>query len=446
MISDQVTQLTNEGRYDEAYRLAVRGATVNPDDALSLAQLRDLLVRRRCFEASLVLARRVIGLAPYDGTQWHALATSLLCLDRFAEAGVAVDKALELAPEQPAHWHQAALVAYRQNDHHAALRMADRAQRLDPYGNALKHDLAHILLALGNDLPVALEAYEVRWETLLHLRPWDLHLPEWKGESLKEKRVLFHSEQGYGDALMMARFARNLLDAGALEVGLCLPKELTRLFAVQTWPGVRVVEMPTVEADDWDVHTPMFSALRWLGLQRTEIDATPYLTQVPRIVVPPLPDGFRVGICWGSGKWNIDTALRRIAPLELLLPLTEIPGVRLVSLQQGENASDIQRLGAEAIIHDPMPACTDFAATAAVISRLDAVVTVDSAIVHLAAAMGKPTFMLTQYSRCWRWWDFPRGYPWYDTMWAAQQEKPDDWTWPAREAAAFVRTKCASRT
>lgn len=443
-LCDRAAQLRVEGQTDEAFQLYLRALTVDPDHLVTMANLRDLLTGRRQYATALGLARRLVEAAPLDGVQWDRLASVYMSLDRFDEAAGAVEKALELAPDNPVHWHQGALLAHRLGNSAESLAMIQRAFELNPYGIDLKLDYAHFLLSAGEDLATALEAYEVRWEKLLHLPPWDLHLPEWKGEPLVGKRVLFHSEQGLGDAIMMARFARDLAAAGASLVGLALPFPLTRLFQAQRWPGVRVVDIDVLDRDDWDLHTPMFSAFRHLKLTRRDIGPSPYLT-APKIVVPPLPAGLRVGICWASGRWNIDTGLRRLAPLGLLVEeLGSLPGVRLVSLQQGGDERDIAVLGAEALIANPMPACDDFAATAAVIAQLDAVVTVDTAVLHLAAAMGRPTFMLCQFTRCWRWWNMSTGsgLPWYETISAAKQTIPNDWRGPVAASRSWLKDRC----
>lgn len=437
----QADTLRADGRYDESHARLLRAVAIDPDHLYAMAALRDSLLRRRHYDAALVYARRLVTAAPNDGVQWHQLASVLMSMDRLAEANSAVDRALQLAPESPVHWHQAAILAHRMNDSTEALRLAGEALSLDPYGKSLKHDRAHMLLAAGGDLVTAFEEYEVRWETQLHLRPWDIHVPEWKGEPLAGKRILLHSEQGLGDAIMLARLARDLVELNSALVGLALPRELTRLFATQGWPQVQVVDLATVEGDGWDYQTPMFSAFRHLS-GWDHLNPAPYITVVPPIVIPPMPEGFRVGVCWSSGRWNLDTGLRRIAPLEALLPLAEIPGVRLISLQKGDGTADIPRLGAEALLCDPMPACDDFAATAAVVAKLDAVVTVDTAMLHLAAAMGVPTFMLVQYTRCWRWWELPSGRPWYGCITAAKCESPGDWSVPIEAAKGWVRTRC----
>ena len=442
-LCNRAGQLRAEGQGDQAFALYQRALRTEPDHLVAMANLRDLLAGHRKFSAALPLARRLVEAAPNDGVQWDRLASVYMCLDRFEEANRAVEKALDLAPDNPTHWHQAALLAHRQNDSRAALKFAAKAFELNPYGLDLKLDHAHFLLATGENLAEALEAYEVRWETLTHLHPWDLHLPEWQGESLSGKRILFHSEQGLGDAIMMARFARDFRMEGAAQVGLCLPRELTKLFHAQRWPGVRVVDMTLIDRDDWDLQSPMFSAFRHLKLTQRDIDGSPYLTIVPKVVVPPLPDGRRIGVVWASGRWNMDTGLRRLVPLPLILEeLGSLPGVRLVSLQKGDDAKDIEAMGATSFVSDPMPACDDWAATAAIVAQLDAVVSVDTAVLHLAAAMGRPAFMLCQFTRCWRWWELPSGRPWHETMTSARQTDPHDWRPPVMAARDWITAGC----
>ncbi len=150
----------------------------------------------------------------------------------------------------------------------------------------------------------------------------------------------------------------------------------------------------------------------------------------------------RVGICWESGDHS--PALRRrirTVPLELFFPISEIPGVRLVSLQKSNAQSDILRLGAETFIFDPMSQVEDFYDTASIIQSLDLVISVDSAVAHLAGALGKPTLMLGPFTRCWRWWDETTGLPWYRNFEIIQQENPWDWKMPMQIVKAVVAAR-----
>jgi hypothetical protein len=265
-----------------------------------------------------------------------------------------------------------------------------------------------------------------------HLPPWDYHIPEWKGEEIRGKSILFHAEQGLGDSIMTSRFAGDLTDCGA-KVTLCLPPELVALFAAQVWPGVSVMSMNDLNANvaaGFDLQSPMYSAMRWLGIEKSSIDPSPYLV-APRITTEPVSRGtFNIGICWASGTRSRELDWRRrVAPLKHWLQLTEILGVRLYSLQKSPEATEIVDLGAEALITDFTRSFTSFAETAAFMEKLDLVVSVDTAMVHLAGALGKPCWMLSQFSHCWRWWEIALGSarPWYDSVQIIQQTSPGDW-------------------
>jgi hypothetical protein len=148
-----------------------------------------------------------------------------------------------------------------------------------------------------------------------------------------------------------------------------------------------------------------------------------------------LPPGPRVGLVWAGEPGSSDPEARaldrrRNLPFKMLLPLTVTPGVSFISLQTGPARSQIA-----GGIHDPMGAVRDFADTAAIIANLDAVISVDTAVAHLAGAMGKPVFLLDRYDNCWRWLYGRGDSPWYPTLMIFRQAQPDDWLGPVTQAA-----------
>src|SRR6516162_3244883 len=131
----------------------------------------------------------------------------------------------------------------------------------------------------------ALEVYESRWheKNMLHLPPWDYHVPEWQGERLDGKRIMIHHEQGWGDTIMTARFVRDLAARGqAEEVVFCVPEGLRVWLAHQNWPRVRVIAMESLTVEDMvglDFQSPLYSMMRWIGLEWDDIN--PGATLVP---------------------------------------------------------------------------------------------------------------------------------------------------------------------
>ncbi len=139
---------------------------------------------------------------------------------------------------------------------------------------------------------------------------------------------------------------------------------------------------------------------------------------------------------WQRGYAAIDR--RRSIPLGTLAPLGGVPGVRLVSLQRGEPAAEARPPGLA--LHDPMAGVTDFADTAAIVAQLDAVVSVDTAVAHLAGALGVPVLLLDRYDACWRWLSGREDSPWYPGLRLFRQARPGDWEEPVQQVAAVLGT------
>ena len=208
---------------------------------------------------------------------------------------------------------------------------------------------------------------------------------------------------------------------------------------------VHVVDMEDSVLEDpteFDYHTPLLSTMRWLGIKtQSEINAEPYLTGDPMNCPVTLPETrFKIGVCWASG--NHGPALmerRRVVPLTQFLPMSEIPEVSLISLQVGQESKEIVARGMEGIVFDFAHRLEDFSITADVISRLDLVISVDSAVAHLAGALGKPCMMLSPYTRCWRWWNLTSGWPWYERMGVFRQSENGTWTEAMKHVTKRVR-------
>ena len=433
----------------EGARLHFLGALeIDRDFVPALANLGHSLADAGMLPAALAATGRAVRLAPGEAGTRNNLANMLMRANLHEAALAQCRRLVEDAPEDPVTWHNLALLRYRMGAYPDALAAIDRALALMPGSHGLASVRSLILLAMGR-LGEGLAAYEERWHNLTHLSPWDYHWPEWQGEDLAGKTLLFHSEQGFGDAIMLARLVPELAERGA-RVTMALPPGLVRLFAMQEWPGVEVADLETfdrgIEPPQFDFHSPMFGALRWLGYARPEDIRLRAYVEAPTgfpLFVPP--EGKRnIGICWASGKWNLDSALRRTIPLSLFLPLASIPGVRLWSLQKGDDEGDIDRIGADGLIGDLTHRFADWADTAAVVAQLDLVIAVDTAVAHLAGAMGKPVWMLSPFTRCWRWWGAADGTmePWYKGRLFAQHA-PGDWSGAMRDVLAAVEAEIA---
>jgi hypothetical protein len=155
--------------------------------------------------------------------------------------------------------------------------------------------------------------------------------------------------------------------------------------------------------------------------------------------MPPAEGLCNVGIAW-AGKPSHKNDRNRTMSFEFLLPLCELPNVRSFSLQKGEAAAQLTAAGTEALVQPLGHLLGDFADTAAVVNRLDLVITVDTALAHLAGALGRPVWTLLPYAPDWRWMYQREDSPWYPTMRLFRQTTPGDWPKViARVRAALAR-------
>jgi len=369
-----------------------------------------------------------------------------------AEAEMLYRRALDLGCDAPRVQNNLAMVLAELLRLEEAEQAARDALAAAPDYPEAEVNLALILLMRGR-LREAWPRYEARWRVPpLSLQP---RLPAETrltgNEDVVGKKVLLLAEQGFGDTLQFCRYAPILAAVGA-EVTLAVPNGLVR--SMQSLPGVRVIgeDEPVPEHD---FHCPLLSLPKARGTDRATIPASvPYLAADPDAVtawealLPSRRDcaGPRVGLVWAGGRRPAQPLAdaidkRRSMPLSALAPLADVPGVVFVSLQAGPEAKQAETVPFPLI--DLTDRLTDFADTAALIQTLDLTIAVDTAVAHLAGALGQPVWLLNRFDACWRWLpgegDFDRvDTPWYPTMRLFRQPAPGDWgSVVARVAAAL---------
>lgn len=314
----------------------------------------------------------------------------------------------------------------------AALALLRRAATLAPATPSVRYNLAEALLQHGL-FEEGWRVYESRWQAreLALTRPACTN-PEWTDQDLTGKTLLVVEEQGFGDTLQFIRLIPLVKARGARRVILHCRAPLVRLLA-----GVEGVDAVTTALPDavaYDLWVPLMSLMQRLAVGPDSIPAAmPYLAPPPDAVTRwsgalPETDGLRVGLVW-AGDPRLGhaaasrTDARRSLALTQLAPLLTVPGVCWVSLQKGPAAAQLDGMA----IHDPMPGVTDFADTAAIVRQLDLVIGVDTAVVHLAGALGVPVWVLSRFSGCWRWLLDRDDSPWYPTLRLFRQQHPGDW-------------------
>ncbi len=423
---------------DEAGALATIDAwlALRPGDEAALGLQGTVLVSLGRAEEALARFRGLTARSPGSARHWTNLGNTLRLLGRLDEAVPALRRAAGLAP----HDGQVRL------NHAVALL---HSGRLDAGWREFE---ARLSLPGHTDLPAS------------RLLPTLAELPGGLA-ALRGRAVLCTHEEGFGDTLQFARYLPVLAAAGVRVVAR-VPAPLVRLLR-SLGPGIEVVEhsaglpgpaLGRAGKDTFDWHCPMLSLPRVFGTALDTIPlSTPYLHADPVLVVaaearlaralgrhaPGTEAALRVGLVWAgqSRPWQPGFAAidrRRSIGLAALAPLGTLPGVTLVGLQVGPAASEAGALPGLAL-HDGVADARDFADTAAVVACLDVVVSVDTAMVHLAGALGRPVLMLDRFDACWRWLHGREDSPWYPRMRIVRQAAPGEWGGVVAQVAETLR-------
>lgn len=271
--------------------------------------------------------------------------------------------------------------------------------------------------------------------------------PIWHGEPLAGKTILLYVEQGLGDEILGLRWAKPVKDMGARVVLSVRPLA----FRLAREVGASLCDAVIIQYDEppWkpDFMCALLDVPGWIG-------ATPETVPLPEGYLEPedrnyklqFPEGFKVGICWASGRRSIqpetmETAKQKSLAFKDLLPLKR-HGVTLINLQKEHDDKDALR---EHGVFDAMAGVTDLMDTAWVLDQLDLVVTVDTAVAHLAGALGKPVWNLVRFDAMWPWMQEDGKTCWYDSMTVYRQPRPYDWQEPLKRLMADFDKLMAER-
>jgi tetratricopeptide (TPR) repeat protein len=384
-----------------------------------------------------------------DAAAQHLKGMARAELNRFASAISSFKIAIALNPSAAPTWSNLGVVLKIEGEFQKAIMAHDRAVALEPENPQFRVNRAVALLQAGA-WERAWQDYEYRMD-LAAVPGFDRSraLPTLAGGfRLAGRTVLALHEEGFGDTLQFLRYLPLLAELGARVVA-CVPRELVRIMRLV--PGVAEVVSDPAALPPHDFVCPMFSLPRVFGTTVATVPPVPALAfdaafppRHGRAMTAgeeaPRP-ARRIGLVWAGqarpsapGFRTLDR--RRSAGLAAFARLAELPGMTFVSLQAGPPARQPAPAGLE--LEDPMAGVTDFLDTAAIIATLDAVVSVDTSVVHLAGLVGKPVLLLDRYDGCWRWLHGRSDSPWYPRLRIFRQDQPGDWSVPmARIAAAL---------
>jgi tetratricopeptide (TPR) repeat protein len=439
-LSNRGAALRELGRLEDALASCDRVLAMRPDNAEALSNRGNVLNALRRFDDALASYDAALRLRPDYPEPLSNRAVALLALDRLDDALASCDRALALRADSIEALTNRASVLQELWRFDEALATYDRVAAIAPdYAEAQTNRA--LLLLLTSDFARGWPAYEWRRE----LPSWvqrGFKQPEWSGEDIAGKRLLIHAEQGFGDTIQFARYAALAAMRGAdvvLEVQPPLEPLLGGLF------GVEVVAAGRDRLPPFDLHCPLLSLPHLFATTPATIPGgVPYIAApADRIAAwaPRLPaDGVRVGLAWAGHPDNAKDHERSI-PFARLASLIGVPGTRFVSLQKDIRAADVDDFRRCGNVIDLSGELRDFADTAAVIAQLDLVITVDTAVAHLAGAMGKPVWVLLPRIPDFRWLLDRATSPWYPSARLFRKDQVDAWD----AVIAGVATELAAR-
>jgi len=415
------------GRVDDAIGKLNLAARQAPLEGAVYRQLGVLLHKQERYEAALGTFRRALERLPDSAVQWSNIGITLRDLDRFDEAAEAMAHACALAPENAKYAFRQGYCLLKAMRPDEAVPCLDRAVKLkDPEGDAAL-TLALALLTDGQ-FDRGWDAYEARWGHKTSIaEPW----PEkrWDGSRI-DGTLLLSSEQGLGDTIHFVRYAAMARERCSR---LVLRSHKGSQSLMRNVDGVDEVIVRGEPTPPFDAVLGLLSLPRIFGTRMGTIPAqVPYIMpgqaarEKAQGLFAPLASLRKIGIVWaGNPKHSEDR--RRSIPFGKFLELLAVPGTALISLQKGPRVEEAAESGVAGLISDMQRRMETLEDTAALVSQLDLVITCDTAVAHLAGAMGKPVWILLSHTADWRWLTKREDSPWYPSARLFRQSIPGDW-------------------
>jgi len=371
---------------------------------------------------------------------------------RFDEAEAAYRAAIDLDRDSASAWSNLGVLqaARRQDD--AAEASFRLAMLLAPDYALARFNFSYLLLRQGR--------FAEGWQCL-EARNWYARLeslldcPRWQGDSLAGRSILIGIEAGLGDMIQFCRYATLLREKGATRIGLLCHPGLAMLLAGVADIDVVIAADGEIPRAGWDCWVPLLSLPFHC---RTRIDTIParlpYLTPDPakadawsEKLAAAANGRLKFGLVWKGNPRFENDADRSLPGLGVLAPLGNVAGVCLFSLQKGRGEDEAAHPPAGLPIIDLAPEVSDFSDTAAIVANLDLVISVDTAVAHLAGALAKPCWiLLPDYKTDWRWLDARSDSPWYPgVVRLFRQRVMGDWVGVVAEVGAALRERALAQ-
>jgi Flp pilus assembly protein TadD len=417
--------------YDDAIAAYRAALTLQPDRASAKFGLAEAHRLARDLDAAEAVLRPLAAQFPTLWQAHHDLANVVRHQGRFAEAEAGLRRALALS-ETAKTLAPLGMVLRDLQRLGESTAILERAQRLAPRDQDVRYNLATTYLTAGR-LREGFALYESRFAKF---RPRPVPGRPWTTEPVRGRTVLVTAEQGLGDTIHFLRYLPVLSAAGA-RIVLRVQQPLRRL--CQSVHGVEAAADDESALGPYDLHVPIMSLPQRLGVADPMPVPIPYLTADPaataawRARLADLP-GRRIGLVWAGNPGFGGDHLRSIPPAALA-SLAALRDVTWISLQKDASATPPINL------IDHTSELADFADTAALVAALDLVICVDTAVAHLAGALGSPVWLLNRFDTCWRWLTIRDDSIWYPSLRIFRQATPGDWSVPIMKLILALESK-----
>jgi tetratricopeptide (TPR) repeat protein/ADP-heptose:LPS heptosyltransferase len=417
-------------RYEEAIVCYKKVLELNPDYVQAYNNLGVVLHGLSGHEEAIKQYQRALEIKPDYSEAYNNWGNTLQALGRYDEAIGCYKKALEIRPDYAEAYYNSGNVFRIKNICDEALVNYKKALEIEPE-NAEAHWNMGIALLLKGDLNQGWKKYEWRWRRKeFSFNKRNFISPLWSGGGIVGCTVLLWTEQGLGDVFQFIRYALMVAEQGARVVVLC-QQEVKSL--IGNVAGVHEVIGSGEELPAFHVHCPLLSLPLALNTSLENIPAgVPYISADPGLVkkwrerMNSDNAGLKIGLVW-AGSPGHGNDRNRSCLLGEFAPLAGVEDITIYSLQKGEASKQAADPPEGMRLVDYTDEIHDFSDTAAIIENLDLVISVDTAVVHLAGAMGKAVWTLLPYSPDWRWMLNRQDSPWYPTMRLFRQFSPGKW-------------------
>jgi tetratricopeptide (TPR) repeat protein len=433
------------GQYTEAQEHLEQAVRLQPNYVEAIINLGEAYLRQGELDKASERLEQAVKLRPEHSDSHNRLGIVARQQGRLDEAIAHYEEAVQLSPNFAAAHHNLGLALAGLGRYEAALASYEEAIRLNPDHWEARLARAMTWLLLG-DFESGWRDYEYRWQYRPAPKPPGSQ-PLWDGSPLKGQTILLWAEQGLGDTIHFIRYATLVKQQGGTVVVQC-PAKLSRLLS--SCPGIDRLVSHNAPLPTYDVQAPLLSLPRILGTTLGTVPANvPYLFADSDLIecwrreLSRL-DGFRVGIAWqGDPAYRCDRD--RSIPLRYFSSLSRVPSVRLISLQKGPGGEQLREVAELFQVINLGPRLDEntaaFMDTAAVMKGLDLVITSDTAVAHLAGALGVPVWLALTFAPEWRWLLEREDSPWYPSMRLFRQTRRGDWEGVFRRMAGELRQR-----